>query len=81
MIINFAMLVVGNYEERLLPSRSVPQRVINTRDKAFAKQNIVGWVLIIRHSAQQRVGKVSRLNEAIVWQSPGHGVRHKVFFE
>ena len=57
MIINAAVLVVGDDEQGLLlpPFRSA----IGACGQAFTEQDVMQWVLIVRHAFQKRIENIS----------------------
>ncbi|ONK76811.1 uncharacterized protein A4U43_C02F80 [Asparagus officinalis] len=72
MVIEPAVLIVGNEQRSLIPLRAGPQRLINLLDKPLTSSYVVGRVVVIGGVEIQV--KVLLLDDSVVGQFPGAGV-------
>ena len=72
MIIESAVLVVGDEKQHFVPLRAGSQRLVNFLDELLALGDVVGWVVVVRGHVCQV--EVALLHNDEVGELPCHCV-------
>jgi hypothetical protein len=68
VVIEAAVLVVGDEQQRLVPARAVADGVVDVLDELLAERDVVVGVLAVAGRSP------ARLEEGVLGQRPGRGV-------